>query len=67
MGMISDIAASDSNELSAAMGIQAALAGAGFFIGAIGAGQISRFGLSVNYGLSAAVSCISFLLIGYGF
>jgi DHA1 family tetracycline resistance protein-like MFS transporter len=64
--IVSDIAASDPTRLSAAMGIQMALLGAGFLVGALVAGRLSDFGLSVSYGASAVVGAITVMLVSFG-
>ena len=64
--MMSDIAASNPDQLSAAMGVQMALLGAGFLVGSIAAGQLSEMSLSVTYGVSALVAAVAFMLAKFG-
>ena len=63
----SDIAASDPGRLSSAMGVQMALVGAGFFVGALVAGRLADFGgLSLSYGASAIIGALAFILVSVG-
>lgn len=64
--IVSDIAAYDPKRLSAAMGIQMALLGAGFLVGSLIAGRLADFGLSVSYGASAFVGALAVMLVSWG-
>ena len=64
--ILSDIAANDPERLSAAMGIQMALSGAGFLIGSLIAGRLADFRLSFSYGASAFVGALAVMLVGFG-
>lgn len=65
--IISDIAASDPERLSATMGVQMALVGAGFFVGALAAGRLAEYGgLSLSYGTSAIVGAMAAFLVTFG-
>jgi DHA1 family tetracycline resistance protein-like MFS transporter len=64
--IVSDIAASDPTRLSAAMGVQMALLGAGFLVGALAAGRLADFGLSASYGSSAVVGALAVILVSFG-
>lgn len=64
--MMSDVAASSPELMSSALGVQFALIGAGFFVGAITAGWLSEFGLSVSYGTSTIVATLTAILVGLG-
>ncbi len=65
--IISDIAASDPERLSATMGVQMSLVGAGFFVGSLAAGRLAEYGgLSLSYGTSAIVGAIAVLLVTLG-
>lgn len=65
--IISDIAGSDPERLSATMGVQMALVGAGFFVGALVAGRLAELGgLSLSYATSAIVGAIAVLLVTLG-
>ena len=64
--IISDITSSDPERMSSELGVQMALVGAAFFVGALGAGWLSEFGLSVTYGTSTIVAILSALLVSFG-
>lgn len=65
--VISDIVASDPGRLSSTMGLQMALIGAGFFVGALLAGRLAELGgLPLSYGTSAAVGAVAVLLVTLG-
>jgi predicted MFS family arabinose efflux permease len=64
--IISDIVASNPERMSSTLGVQFALIGAAFFVGAIAAGQLSGFGLSVTYGSSAVVAALTAMLVSLG-
>ena len=64
--IVSDICASSPEKMSATLGVQYALIGGAFFVGAIGAGWLSEFGLSVTYGVSTIVAVLTVLLVTFG-
>ena len=65
--IISDIAASNPERMSSTLGVQYALIGAAFFVGAIGAGKLSEFGsLSITYGISTIVAAACAILVSFG-
>ena len=57
--IINDITESNPERMSSILGITYALFGCSFCVGAIGAGKLSDFGLSVTYGTSALVAALS--------
>lgn len=61
--IIGDVAASNPNLMSSAIGVQLALISAAFFIGAIASGWLSEFGLSSSYGTSAVLQALNALFI----
>lgn len=62
--VIGDVAAADPSKLSSVMGLQMALVGAGFFVGALAAGRLAEFGgLSLSYGSSAIVGSLVVALV----
>jgi len=64
--IISDIAVSNPERMSSTLGVQYALIGAAFFAGAICAGRLSEFGLSVTYGTSTIVAALTAVLVSFG-
>ena len=64
--ILSDISVSNPERMSSTLGIIAALSGCGFITGAIGAGRLSEFGLSVTYGTSAVVGALTAILVVVG-
>lgn len=64
--IVSDITASNPERMSSTLGVQYALIGGAFFVGAIGAGWLSGFGLSVTYGTSTIVAVLTALLVSFG-
>ena len=64
--IISDISASNPEKLGSMLGVQSALIGAAFFLGAIGAGRLSEFGLSVIYGTSTIIAVLTAALVSVG-
>jgi len=64
--ILSDISVSNPERMSSTLGIIAALSGCGFITGAIGAGRLSEFGLSVTYGTSAVVGALTATLVVVG-
>mmetsp|Transcript_11596 Transcript_11596/g.13288 ORF Transcript_11596/g.13288 Transcript_11596/m.13288 type:complete len:563 (-) Transcript_11596:161-1849(-) len=64
--IISDISVSEPEKLSSILGVQLALIGGAFFVGAIGAGQLSNFGLSVIYGTSTMIAVVTAVLVYFG-
>jgi MFS family permease len=51
------------NIVSAAIGAQMALSGVGFLVGVMGAGQLTEWGLSCVYGVSAGLGGLAMLLV----
>ena len=64
--IISDIVSSNPERMSSTFGVQYALIGAAFFVGAIGSGFLSEFGLSVTYGASTIVAALTAILVSFG-
>lgn len=67
--ILSDLTESSDHpeQLSSALGMQAALISAGFLVGALGAGQLlSRCGLAQSYGISTALTTMNILLVTFG-
>ena len=64
--VVSDISAARPERMSATLGVQFALVGAAFFVGAIGAGRLSGLGLSIAYGTSTVVAVLTALLVSLG-
>lgn len=64
--MISDISVSNPERMSSILGIFFALTAGAFFVGAIVAGRISEFGLSVPYGASTVMSALTATLVFFG-
>lgn len=64
--IVSDICASSPEKMGSTLGVQYALIGGAFFVGAIGAGWLSEFGLSVIYGVSTIVAFLTTLLVTFG-
>jgi MFS family permease len=64
--IVSDIAVSSPERMSQTLGMIYALSSSGFFIGAIAAGKLSEFGLSVNYRTSMVVSALTATLVFFG-
>jgi len=64
--IISDIALSDPKLMGSTLGLQYALVGCAYFVGAISAGRLSELGLSVTYGTSAVVLALTAALISFG-
>lgn len=52
--------------MSSTLGVQYALIGGAFFVGAIGAGWLSEFGLSIIYGTSTVVAALTAVLVSFG-
>lgn len=64
--MISDISVSNPERMSSILGVFFALTAGAFFVGAIVAGRISEFGLSVPYGASTVMSVLTAALVFFG-
>ena len=64
--IVSDIAISSPERMSQTLGMLYALSSCGFFMGAIIAGKLSVFGLSVNYRTSTVVSALTAALVYFG-
>uniref|UniRef100_A0A7S3QJ58 Major facilitator superfamily (MFS) profile domain-containing protein n=1 Tax=Chaetoceros debilis TaxID=122233 RepID=A0A7S3QJ58_9STRA len=64
--IVSDICASNPERMSSTLGVQYSLIGGAFFLGAICAGWLSEFGLSVNYGVSTIIVVLTALLLTFG-
>jgi MFS family permease len=66
--ILSDLTGSSKHpeRLSSALGMQAASISAGFLVGALCAGQLlSRFGLSLSYGIAAMLTTMNLLLVTF--
>lgn len=64
--IVSDISESNPERMSSTLGITYALFGCAFFVGAIGAGKLAEFGLSVTYRTSMVVAGLSAGLVFFG-
>eukprot|EP00571_Detonula_confervacea_P017644 CAMPEP_0172312284 /NCGR_PEP_ID=MMETSP1058-20130122/17103_1 /TAXON_ID=83371 /ORGANISM="Detonula confervacea, Strain CCMP 353" /LENGTH=505 /DNA_ID=CAMNT_0013025695 /DNA_START=169 /DNA_END=1686 /DNA_ORIENTATION=- len=64
--IIGDIAAENPELMSSTLGVQYALIGAAFFVGAIAAGKLSEFGLGATYGTSSVVAIVTAGLVSLG-
>ena len=64
--IVSDIAISSPERMSQTLGMLFALSSCGFFMGAIIAGKLSEFGLSVNYRTSTVVAALTAALVFFG-
>lgn len=65
--IVSDICASNPERLSSILGVKNSLIGSAFFVGAISAGWMSsKFGISVNYGVSTIIIALTALLLTFG-
>lgn len=64
--MVSDISASNPERMSSMLGMQYAFIGFAFFVGSIGAGWLSEFGISATYFASTIVSIFTALLVSVG-
>jgi len=61
--VVSDVSVSNPERMSSILGIMYALYGFAFIVGAIGAGKLSEFGLSVSYGTSTVVAALTAALV----
>lgn len=64
--IITDISVTNPEQMSSTLGVQNALIGAAFFVGAIGAGRLSEFGLSITYATSTVVAALTVVLLSLG-